>query len=113
MTEREVIAELATEYWKLQRALDRVSRDLPAERLGKVAAQLRYSNRQLGHLLEEAGLKLVTFDDEEFSAGLPVSPINAEDMDGGQSSFVDSTVEPAIVANGTTIRTGKVILRGA
>lgn len=113
MTEREVIAELATEYWKLQRILERVSRDLPAEQLGKVGAQLRYSNRQLGNLLEKAGLRLVTFDDEEFSAQLPVSPVNAEDVNGGLSSFIDSTVEPAVVADGTTVRAGRVILRGA
>ena len=113
MTEREVIAELATEMWKLQRALERVSRDLSPERQGKTSAQLRYSDRQLGNLLEQAGLQLVTFENEEFSAELPVTPVNAEDVDGQQTCFIDTMLEPAIVANGATVRAGKVILRGA
>lgn len=112
MTEQQIIAELATEYWKLHRAFERMSRDLPTERLGKVAAQLRYSNSRLESLLIDAGLRLVTFDSEEFSAELPVSPVNAEDIDGAKKSFVESTVEPSIIADGAPIRVGKVILRG-
>ena len=113
MNERDVLAQLAIEYWKLHRGFEKASRDLPAERLGKAVAQLRYSIGQLDKLLEQAGLRLATFDDEEFSAELPVSPINAEDLNGEEASFVDSTIEPAVIADGAVVRAGKVILRGA
>lgn len=112
MTPAEALAALAVENWKLQSTLGRSVADLAEEKRPRVEAQLRYSRGQLERILAEADLRLVTFDGEEYSAELPVSPVNAEDLAGVEMTFVDQTLEPAVVAAGSVVRVGRVLLRG-
>lgn len=113
MNHRDILAELSIEFWKLHGASERILTELPVERAGKVAAQLRYSKGQLDRLLQDGGLRLVQFDGEPFTAELPVTAVNAADMDGTANPIIEKTLEPAVVAEGSIVRVGKVILRGA
>lgn len=112
MNQVEALAALAVETWKLQATLRRSATDLAEEKRARVEAQLRYSGGQLERILAEADLRLVTFDGEEFSAELPVSPVNAEDLKGAKMTFIDQTLEPTVVAAGSVVRIGRVLLRG-
>jgi hypothetical protein len=111
--ESEAASRLLVEYWKLLRAYERTVNDLPSNKTEKVQAQLRYSAHRLQQILESSDIKLVCFDGEEFSAKLPVSAINAEDVAGCQTPIVDKTVEPTVIQSGTVLHTGKVLLRGS
>lgn len=112
MNQVEALAALAVENWKLQATLGRSVTDLAEEKRARVEAQLRYSRGQLERILAEADVSLITFDGEEFSAELPVSPVNAEDFEGAEVTFVDQTLEPTVIAAGSVIRVGRVLLRG-
>jgi hypothetical protein len=108
----ETTSRLLVEYWKLLRAYERTTGDLPANKAEKVLAQLRYSAHRLQQILERSDIKLVCFDGEEFSAELPVSAINADDVAGSETPIIDKTVEPTVIQSGTVFHTGKVLLRG-
>lgn len=112
MNPSEAIAAIATENWKLQSVLGRALTALPEEKSARVEAQLRYSRDQLERILQDAGLRLVTFEGEEFTAELPVTPVNAEDFAGSKVAYVERTLEPTIVASGSVVRVGKVLLKG-
>jgi len=111
--EPEAASRLLVEYWKLLRAYERSTGDLSPNKAEKVQAQLRYSAHRLQQILESSGIKLVCFDGEEFSAELPVSAINAEDVAGCENPIIDKTVEPTVIQSGTVFHTGKVLLKGA
>jgi hypothetical protein len=100
---------LAVDMWKLQRAFDRTIADLPPERASQRSAQLRYSRDRLDALLSEAGLRIVTFEGEPFSAHLPVTPINGEQA-AGDSAIIETTVEPTLIARNQVVHIGKVLL---
>lgn len=112
MNATEALAALAIENWKLLAALSRNAADMPEEKRPRLEAQLRYSRGQLDRILSDSDLRLVTFEGEEFSAELPVSPVNAEDLSGSEVTFVDQTIEPTILSAGSVIRMGRVLLRG-
>ena len=111
--EAEAASLLLVEYWKLLRSYERTVSELPPSKAEKVQAQIRYSARRLEQILDASSIKLVCFDGEEFSAELPVSAVNAEDLEGCEAPIVDKTLEPTVIQSGTVFHTGKVLLRGA
>ena len=100
---------LAVDLWKLLRAFERSIADLPAEKAAQRSAQLRYSRDRLDTLLSEAGLRIVTFDGQFFSAHLPVTPINGDEVDA-DCAIVESTIEPSLVTTDQVVHVGKVLL---
>lgn len=106
----ETLAKLAIEYWKLLRAFQRTLERLPSEHIQRTAAQMRYSASRLDLLLAEGGLNLVTFEGQAFEPNLPVTALNADDFAGMADLVVESTVEPAIVADMKVVCWGKVLV---
>jgi hypothetical protein len=104
------IAELASEYWKLLQAFERSAVFAPDSARARLNAQLRYSSERLNILLEKAGLRIVSFDGLSFEVNLPAIAVNAEDIPLGQTCVVERTLEPAVVADGGIIMTGKVFI---
>ena len=108
----DLVAKFSLEMWKLLRAFERTLDDLPDEKKQRRSSQHRYSTSRLESLLDEAGLRLLTFDGQKFTANLPVSPLNADDVGDPNDAMIESTIEPAIVGQNILIHTGKVILAG-
>jgi hypothetical protein len=109
----EIVTPLIIDYWKLLQAFERAIADLPENKAEKASAQMRFSAHRLTQLLQEADIRLVTFEDEAFSPELPVTAINAEDLEGVAETLIDRTLEPTLVQSAKVIHTGKVLLKGA
>ena len=109
----EAASRLLVEYWKLLRSYERTAGELPESKADKVQAQIRYSAQRLDQILNDAQIRLVCFDGEPFSAELPVSAVNAEDLEGCEHPTVDRTLEPTLLQDGSVLHTGKVLLKGA
>lgn len=108
----DALTQVSLEMWKLLRAFERALIDLPEDKAAKRAAQHRYSKGRLESVLEGAGMKMLTFEGEKFSAHLPVSPVNSDDIEHPDEAVVESTLEPTIVGQHIVLHTGKVILSG-
>lgn len=108
-----VLSRMAVEYWKLLRAFQRVAVSENGDLPRRAASQHKYSAQQLAGLLDEAGLRAVTFDQQPFSAGLPVQAINSDDFESDDGLLIAATIEPTIVREGTVVRIGKVSLARA
>jgi len=104
------MAELASEYWKLLQAFERSLAFAPDSAKVRLSAQARYSSERLSHLLETAGLRIISFDGQLFEVNLPAIAVNAEDVQPGQNYVVERTLEPAVVADNNIIITGKVFI---
>jgi hypothetical protein len=111
--EAEATSRLVVEYWKLLRSYERTASELSEAKAAKVQAQIRYSSQRLDQVLTDAGIRLVCFDGEPFSPELPVSAINAEDLEGCEHPTVERTLEPTLLQDGSVLHTGKVLLKGA
>ncbi len=106
------LTQISLEMWKLLRAFERALVDLPNDKASKRAAQYRYSKGRLESVLDGAGMRLLTFEGQKFTAHLPVSPMNADEIDNPDEAFVESTIEPTIVGQDLVLHTGKVMLSG-
>ena len=110
--EAEAASRLLVEYWKLLRSYERTASELPEGKAEKVQAQIRYSTQRLDQILADANIRLVCFDGELFSPELPVSAVNAEDLEGCEHPTVERTLEPTLLQGGSVLHTGKVLLKG-
>ena len=108
----EAVVQIALEMWKLLRSFERAIEDIPSEKQARRAAQQRYSQGRLDAILEDSGIRILTFDGQKFTANLPVTPLNADEIENSENAIVESTLEPTIIGRNSVLHTGKVMLLG-
>lgn len=110
-TERGGLVNLATEYWRLLRLLERTISEGPPEKIAKGDAQLRYGLNRLVSILADHGVRMVTYDNQPFEPNLPVTVSNADESSVFDDPVVDKTLEPTFVMDGRVLAMGKVLIR--
>jgi hypothetical protein len=110
-TERTVLAELATEYWKLFKVAERAVADAQMDNIAGVSARLRYSMSRLHSICAKGGLRLISYDRDPYEPNLPVVVANAEETASFDSTVIDRTLEPTIIFDGQVVAMGKVLLK--
>ena len=104
------MAQLAVEYWKLLRVLDRALESVPEDRRERYASQGRYAAGRLEELLKEQKMSVQSFDGMDFEINLPASAVNGDEFTGREDVVVARTIEPAVIADMRPILMGKVYL---
>lgn len=104
------IAKLCVEQWKLIERFAKAVELVPDADRGRFTSQIRYSQIQLQSLATQGGLKLVTFDGEDFGPGCPASADNLEDFGTDEAVIVEKTLEPAVVRDMRVIISGRVLV---
>jgi hypothetical protein len=104
------IAQLAVEYWKLLRTVERAVESLPDGAKERFASQARYASGRLDALLLDANMSVQSFDGMDFEVNLPASPVNGEDFIDCGAAIVERTIEPAVILNMRPVVMGKVYL---
>ena len=105
------LAALAVQYWKLCAMLERELEFLGDARVSAAGAQLRFARRKLDAILEDQGLRLATYDGAHWSADVPASPVNGEDIGEADTPMVETTLEPTIIGPDGIVHAGKITLR--
>ncbi|MDT7688997.1 MAG: hypothetical protein QOE46_1756 [Acidobacteriota bacterium] len=98
------LAELAVEWWRLDRW---------ANGAQDAAPHARHVARRLAKFLSDHGLEVVDVTGRAYEPGLAVEVLDAFDdarLPVG-SQVVDETVAPVILFRGTVIRHGQVVIR--
>lgn len=109
-TPETTLAQVAVEYWKLLRTVERAIDLVPSNAKERFASQARYSAARLDTLLIEQNMSVQGFDGVEFEVNLPASPINADDFSTTAEVVVERTLEPAVISNMGVMIMGKVFL---
>jgi hypothetical protein len=98
------LAELAVEWWRLERW---------AGGSGDSSPQARHAARRLGRFLSEHGLEVLDVTGHVYEPGLAVEVLDAfEDARLPRGSqVVDETVAPVVLYRGAVVRHGQVVIR--
>lgn len=110
---REALAKLAVQYWKLCAAFEREIAFADPARGDAAAAQLRFARSRLDTILSGEGLHIETFDGARWSADIPASAVNADEIEANSAATIAETVEPTIVDPGGVLHHGKILLKQA
>src|SRR5262245_18879862 len=107
-------AELASEYWKLLKGVEKAVTLVPIEARGRYQAQARYAASRLDAILATVEMRIVSFDGELFEPNMPAIAINADEVAGTSGeAVVERTLEPAVISGLNVVITGKVYLKQA
>ena len=98
------LAELAVEWWRLERWAGGSEESSP---------QARHAARRLGRFLSEQGLEVLDVTGRPYEPGLAVEVLDAfADASLPQGAqVVDETVAPVVLYHGAVVRHGQVIVR--
>ena len=98
------LAELAVEWWRLER----LGGDAPDS-----SPQARHVARRLGRFLSDLGLEVLDVTGRAYEPGLAVEVLDAFDdprLPAG-SQLIDETVSPVVLFRGAVVRHGRVVVR--
>ena len=98
------LAELAVEWWRLERWAGGAEDSSP---------QARHAARRLGRFLSAHGLEVLDVTGRAYEPGLAVEVLDAFDdarLPAG-SQVIDETVAPVVLFRGAVVRHGQVIVR--
>jgi hypothetical protein len=104
------LAQLAIEYWRLLRAVERAIEAAPDGASQRLQSQARYAAARLQALLMDQKMSIQVFDGMDFEVNLPASPVNGEDFLNDEQFVIERTLEPAVLSDMRVILMGKVIL---
>jgi hypothetical protein len=104
------VAQLAVEYWKLLKIVERAVSSAPENSRERLASQAGYAITRFETILIEQKISIQEFDGLDFEVNLPASPINGQDFRGDRHLIIERTIEPAIICDMRVIRMGKVLL---
>ena len=100
------LAELAVEWWRLERWAGGAEQESSTQRARHVA-------RRLGKFLSERGLEVIDLTGRAYEPGLAVEVLDAfEDAQlPAGAQLVDETVAPIVLWRGEVVRLGQVVVK--
>lgn len=104
---------VAKEAWRLERVCDRLLAKLPFSEQKRYDGRLRWFRKQLDSALEDAGMRLVNIEGQEFEVGTAATALNIEDFREGDPLVVDKMIEPILMGPNGILEMGTVTVRRA
>ena len=103
--------KLASEYWRLLRAYERLMSEAPQSNQSRLKSTYRNSERKLSAILAEQKLKVLSYEGKEYTPNLAVTVINGDEFQDNENLIVSQMVEPTITQADKILSIGKAILR--
>lgn len=103
--------ELVVESWRLHRLAIRMTDRLNAGEGKRYTSQLRYFQKRLSQMMDDAGLTLVDLEGKPFDPGMAAKPLNLDNFEPDDDLLVDQMVEPIVMGPDGLRKEGTVMLR--
>lgn len=106
----EAIAGIAVEEWRFRRTFERMMGLLDEKNSRKLKSQYTWFAKKVEMALATAGFRVVSFENQDYDTGMPVSPLNLDDFAPNEPLVVDRMIEPVIMADKKVQKAGTVLL---
>ena len=108
---RQPFIDITIDSWRFAKVFARLVERLEPTEATRYANQLRYFLKKLDESAAKAGVKIVSFEGQTYSAGLPTTPLNLDEFGSDDRLVVDQMVEPELMGPEGLIKSGTVMLR--
>ncbi|MBR4331029.1 MAG: hypothetical protein IKP71_14405 [Candidatus Riflebacteria bacterium] len=99
------------ESWRLKKSFERAIVFLDYKEQKKNLSKIKWFDNVLQEVMENSKLKLVNFEGEPFTSGIPATAVNIEDFDSEDELYVKQTIEPTILdENAAIVHSGSIIV---
>lgn len=108
---RQPFIDITVDSWRFAKVFARLVERLDPTEATRYANQLRYFLKKLDESAAKAGVKIVSFEGQDYNAGLPTTPLNLDEFGPDERLVVDQMVEPVLMGPDGLIKSGTVMLR--
>lgn len=105
------LISIASELFRFQRVFAKAISKLDMEEQSKYSSQYTWFSKKVTKALDDAGLRVVSVDGQQYDPGIAVTPLNLEDFETDDILYVEHTMEPIIMEGDAVVKTGTVLLR--
>lgn len=106
--------KIILESWRLKKSFERAVALMEVKEQKKNLSKIKWFDNVLNEVLSNCKLKIVNFEGEPFSSGIPATAVNIEDFDNDEELYVKQTIEPTIIdENAVIVHSGSIILEKA
>ena len=105
------LINIVIESWRFSKIFERVLTKLDAGDRSRYEGQYKWYVKKLQESLNEADLKLVNLEGQNYEPGVAATAININDFDSDDSLAIEQMLEPIIMGPEGILRHGTVILR--
>lgn len=106
-----IVADFLVEDYRFQRSFVSAVNKLFNEEIKKYESSYVFHTNKIKELADKMQLQLRVFDGIDYSEGLPVTPLNADEFASAENLVIGQTIEPTVItSNGDIVRQGTVIL---
>jgi len=107
---RQSIIDIAAESWRFKQVFERAMSKLDAGISSRYVSQYLWFSKKVDIAIENAGLRIVNIEGQNYDIGLAATPLNIDDFPSTDQLIVEQMVEPIIMEGDTVVKTGIIIL---
>ncbi len=104
------IANISSELCRFKGVFEKAISKLDAQEQSKYMSQFAWFSKKVSKAVEEAGLKTVNLEGQEYDPGMAVTPLNIDDFEVEDKLKIVQMIEPIIMQEDTVLKMGTVIL---
>lgn len=101
---------IASELFRFQKVFEKAISKLNVDERSRYLSQYAWFSKRVLSAMEEANLKLLNVEGQEYNAGMAVTPLNIDDFNSEDQLYVLQMLEPIIMQNDDVFKPGTVIL---
>lgn len=106
-----IFADFLVEDYRFQHSFVSAVNKLFNEEIKKYESSYVFHANKIKELADKMQLQLKVFDGIDYSEGLPITPLNADEFASAENLVIEQTIEPTVItSNGDIVRQGTVIL---
>ena len=106
-----VIADFIVEDYRFQCSFLSAVKKLFNEEIKKYVSSFNFHKNKIEELTNKMRLQLKIYDGIDYSEGLPVTPLNADEFASAENLVIEQTIEPTVITlDGDIVHQGTVIL---
>lgn len=102
------LAQLASEYWRLLRSHKSLMANFPPN--NRTMSTYRNSERKLNTILEDQGIKIISYEKQEYSPNLAIKVLNNDEFETNEGLEISQMMEPTVMQGERILIMGKAIL---
>lgn len=104
------LISIGSELFRFQRVFQKAIGKLDIDEQNKYLSQYAWFSKKVTKALENAGLKIVSIEGQQYDPGMAVTPLNIDDFEADDSLYVQQMIEPIVMKGSIVFKTGTVIL---
>lgn len=106
----ESLVSIASELFRFQHVFEKATGKLGVDDQVKYMSQFAWFSKKVNKALDQAGLKLLNFEGQQYDPGMAVTPLNIDDFEPEDELFVQQMVEPTVMRGSNVYKIGTAVL---